>query len=559
MLSSIHIENIAVIKCTDIDFVDGFCAITGETGAGKSIVMDSIRLLVGGKCDRELLRRGESSAQVSGLFTDISDSGVELIRELGYECEGRELLVMRTFTSDGKSTVRLNGRTATASLLKSISGALIDFHGQHDNATLLDRKTHLRLLDEYARISALVSEYKACYSTFTKAKTALSDFEKDSADKSMQLDFLKSRIKEIEAVKPKPDELEKLEAERDELAAAAKIKKQANYAYRALYGGEKGNACMLIDKSISALEGVGSEIEEIKSLIARMRDVYYEIDDISESLAKYTDDGVDPTLRLDKLEGRIDAINRLKKKYSASVPEILRIYAESKSMVEKYENSDAELEELNKAVASAEKDLREKSKRLTAKRKEAAEKMSGEIAENLYFLDMPKVRFEILCEPLLSRDGEPTYSPDGADRVTFTLALSEKETPIELGAASGGELARVMLALKCVLSEKFGAGTVVYDEIDTGVSGKTARKIGLKLKESAKNTQVICVTHSAQIASLAHEHLKIAKDDRDGRFESGVKVLDREGRIDELSRILGSINVTESQRRAAEDMLDRED
>jgi len=558
MLSSIHIENIAVIKNIDIDLAGGFCAITGETGAGKTVIMDAVKLLVGAKTNRELVRRGEERAQIVGVFTDVGDDVADTLAELGYDCEDGELMIARTITADGRSSVRINGKSATTAIQKAVVGSLLDFHGQHDNVTLLDKKTHLRMLDKYADTSELLGEYKEKYSAFCETKKKLSELERSSRDRDRQLDFLRMQIKEIEAVKPKADEEEKLEAEKIKLTNIEKVRKQASFAYRAIYGGERGNACMLLDKSISSLSSVADAIPEFSELVERLRSTYYELNDIAQSLGEYADDGEDPSARLDKIESRLESYSKLKKKYGADVSEIIDFLEKAKKKAEEYENSEVIKDELEAEYKVRYESMRECALRLTEKRRAAAEKLSLAICESLSFLDMPKVRFEVSVGVQYSDEKHGGYSPDGADDVAFLLALSPSEPLLELSNASGGELARVMLAIKSVLSEKYGAGTVFYDEIDTGVSGKTARKIGMKLSRSARHSQVICVTHSAQIASLADTHYKIVKNTSEGRFESEIYELDREGRIGELSRILGGINVTDAQRQAAEDMLQGE-
>lgn len=560
MLSNIHIENIAVIKNIDIEFGHGFCAITGETGAGKTVIMDAIKLLVGAKTDRELIRHGEERAQISGLFSDIGEDVQRTLCDMGYECEDGELLVSRTISADGRSSVKINGKSATASMQRSIVGSLLDFHGQHDNVTLLDKKTHLRMLDEYADTASELASYKEKYAEYTDAKRKLSSFIEQSKDKQRQLELLTAQIKDISAVKPKVGEEQKLEAERLRLSNIEKVRKQAGFAYRAIYGGEKGNACMLIDKSIGSLSALSEAVPEFAELSARLRNVYYELGDIAEAIGEYADDGEDPTAALDKIESRLDAIRKLKKKYGADIEEILAFYEKAKKKAGEYENSDLTKEELERDYNARLGELSVFAEVLSEKRRRAAEQLSEGVCEVLSFLDMPKVRFEArVSEPDTGKKNkESAYSPDGADDVVFLMALSSGEPMLELSNASGGELARVMLALKSVLCQRFGAQTVIYDEIDAGVSGRTARKIGMKLKQSAKNAQVICVTHSAQIASLADVHYKICKNTSDGRFESDIRELDREGRIEELSRILGGLSVTQAQRQAAEDMLNGE-
>ncbi|MBQ2862876.1 MAG: AAA family ATPase, partial [Clostridia bacterium] len=284
MLSNIHIENIAVIKNIDVDLSDGFCAITGETGAGKTVIMDAIKLLVGAKCDRELIRRGEDRALVSGLFLDVPAFCVSALAELGYGCEDGELLVTRTFSSDGRSSVKLNGKSATAAIGRSIVSGLLDFHGQHDNVTLLDTKTHRHLLDEYAECAEELELYKAKYADFLDARKRLVSHLEGSRDKERELDFLRAQVKEIEAAKLKDGEEEQLERELQRLSNIEKIRKQSTFAYKALLGGERGNACMLIDKSAMALASVSDAVAEFEALSERLKAVYWELSNIAETV-----------------------------------------------------------------------------------------------------------------------------------------------------------------------------------------------------------------------------------------------------------------------------------
>lgn len=556
MLSSVHIENIAVVKLADIDFPCGFCAITGETGAGKSVVMDAIKLLCGVKCERELIRHGEDTAEVSGVFSDVPEHVCDSIRELGYSCDDGEILVRRVFSSDGKSSVKINGKSATLSILRGVVGALLDFHGQHESVTLLDKKTHLRMLDSYASNGEALEKYRRCRAAFLDVKKRKKQFNDENSERITLIEILRSQVKEISSLKLKSGEEEKLEKEKKRLENLEKIKKQAGFAYRALWGGEKGNAAMLVDKSSVALTQITDAVPELEEFSKRLKDIYYELEDIAMSIEQYSEtEEADPTAMLDRIESRLDAISKIRKKYGPEISDVLCFFERAKARLDTLENADSIAEDIEKEYNDALLALEAASGELSVSRAQAAGDLCKEVSEVLEFLDMPKVRFSVKID---KEAGEDAYSYDGADSVVFMMAQSEADEPVDVSCASGGEISRVMLGLKTVLSRKFGAQTVIYDEIDTGVSGKTARKIGMKLRESAQNAQVICVTHSAQIASMADTHLKLYKETVDGRFETGVTELDREGRVSELSRILGGINVTEAQRQAAADMLDFE-
>lgn len=557
MLLSLHIENVAVIKSIDFNFSEGFMVLTGETGAGKSIVIDSINLLLGAKAERELIRSGQPQAMVSGLFGDLSEKTVNGLQELGIDIpDDGEILLQRTISQDGKSRAMINGRSISLSVLKSITPLLVSVHGQTDTASLQDSKNHLELLDSYADLKELKSEYQTSYFALEKVRREISEVNEKLAESERLKEILEYQIKDIESAALKEDEEELLVEKRSKLKNSEKITKNSEFVYKALKGSEKGSVAYLLDRSMSALNQISDVVPAFSEYSDRLRDCLYQVEDIAEEVYAVLDDiDGDPTVTLNKIESRLDRISKLERKYGATIKDVLAFCAKAKSELETLENSDGILKSLYQREKVAYKEALVLAKRLHDERARAAKTLEESVKETLEFLDMPKVVFFVSLKEM-TKGEERLLNRDGGDVIEFYISANRGADPQPLAKiASGGELSRIMLALKSVISDKDGIPTVIYDEIDAGVSGKTARKIGIKMLSLSKSTQLFCVTHSAQIASLADMHFLISKGDINGETETGVHILDEEGRITELSRILGGINITTSQRAAAEDML----
>lgn len=561
MLLSLHIENVAVIKSVDFDFTSGFMVLTGETGAGKSIVIDSINFLLGAKADRELIRSGQQQAMVSGLFGDLSKKTVDGLNDLGINVsDDGEILLQRSVNQDGKSRAMINGRSISISLLKEISPLLISIHGQTDTALLLDSRSHLDLLDTYADIKDLRSEYRSAYLNLENIQREINDINSKLAERERLKEILQYQIKDIESVGLKDGEEEILLEKRSKLKNSEKITKNSEFVYKALKGSEKGSVAYLLDRTMAALNQISDVVPNFSEYAERIRECIYQIDDIAEEVYAVMDDlEEDPTASLNRIESRLDKISKLEKKYGATVGDVLTFYAKAKSDYETLDNSDGLLTSLYSKEKEAYRIALSLVDKLHDARVQAAKNVEASVKETLEFLDMPKIVFYV---SILERNkGDKRYlNRDGGDDVEFYISANRGSAPQPLAKiASGGELSRIMLALKSVVSDKDGVPTVIYDEIDAGVSGKTARKIGIKMLSLSRSTQLFCVTHSAQIASLADMHFLISKGDVNGETETAVKMLDNDGRITELSRILGGIDVTVSQRAAAEDMLKERD
>ena len=552
MLTSLHIENIAVIRKADLELDKGFSALTGETGAGKSMIVDSINLLLGNRTSREIIRSGEEKATVSAIFEGLSGAVTEHIREMGFEVEEDAVMLSRTITTDGRSQTRLNGRVITQAMQREIAGLLISIQGQSDSQSLLQKARHRELLDAYGTSKDALADYRTAFDELKKCRKEVAALSQDSAEKLRLCEMLKYQIEDIDAMKLKDGEEEALVKERDRLSNLERINKQTSTICRLLRDAEKGNAYDVIRRAETALASLDGLVDDTDGLCARLSFAASEIEDVAETVRSYMDDDrEDPTARIDRIEGRLEGIAKLKRKYGADVAAVLAFRAEAAARLDALETSDERLAELQGQLEALEKTAQKKAELLRQKRREAAKVIVEQVTASLAFLDMPKVRFEIAINPC-------ELCEHGGDDIEFLIATNPGEPLLPLSKiASGGELSRMMLALRSVLNDHDGVDTVIFDEIDTGVSGKTSRKIGIKLKESAKTgTQVLCVTHSAQIASLADNHYRITKHERDGRAETDVQLLDLEARVDEIARILGSIEPTEAQRNAAREMIE---
>ena len=554
MLNAITIENIAVARKVSIDFPDGFSVLTGGTGAGKSIIVESLGILAGGKTTREMIRGGETKATVSGIFTGL-DGILPLLEESGFAPdENGELSVTRSFTTDGKSSVRIGGKTATVSQLREIGDLLININGQEDSHALSDRSLYISYIDDFAGLNDDITAYRAVYDRMQAENAELSRLGTLLKEQMMLVDLYKGYVKEIDGAKLQdPDEEDKLTKLRDKIRGIEKISKHSNLVYRALAKNDKGaSAAYLIEKAAAAMTQLSGVLDNADTLAARLSEIQYELEDIASDALSVLDglDVDDPEKQLTAIETRLALISRLEKKYSQpTVADLLAFRRETAEKLRVLTDADVEIKEhtaardryLGEATALAAK--------LTEKRLAAAERLRHEMLETLSYLDMPKVRFFVNVKPV------PLHTK-GADFIELLISANAGEEPQPLEKiASGGEMARVMLALKCALADKHGVGTLVFDEIDTGVSGGTSEKIGRKLKTLSETTQIFCVTHSAQIASCADTHFLIEKAEKDGRTESSVRELDREGRVSEIARIIGGVSVTDTQRGAAEDLL----
>lgn len=552
MLTNLRIENIAVIACADIDFFDGFYVMTGETGAGKSVIVDSIMLVCGSKGDRELVRSGESMASVNAHFSHLSKTCRQTLSDMGIDCEDGDVVLQRTLSADGKSTARINGRTCTLGMLRQAGACLISIHGQDDNRMLSDLRYHTEMLDAYAGLERERAAYTEQYEAWRALCEKRDALTRDAGERLRIIEMLTYQIKDIESLKLRPGEEELLIEKRNKLQNTEKIQKQVRFSTKLLTeGGSNGSVSYLLERCAASMNALAPYVQDAAQVAEELVDLSYRARDLSDRIAEYAEDMEgDPTALLDKIEDRLEAISKLKKKYGGSVEAVLEFLANAKERLDTVEQSDELAEQYDEQIARLADKAHVIANDISQKRAKAAKEAAKSIAEQLSYLDMEGVRFEIA----LSREQELT--PTGIDRVELMIATNPGE-PLSsmIRIASGGELSRIMLAIKCVMNLKDGVATTVYDEVDTGISGKTSRKIGFKLADIAKKQQIICITHSAQVASLGQTHLHIVKNEQDGRVFTSVHVLEGESRVQEIARILGGIHITQAQMQAARDML----
>lgn len=562
MLDYLHIENVAVIKKIDINFQSGFNVLTGETGAGKSIIIDSINMILGAKTSKDFIRHGEERAVVSAYFSCVNDSVYKACDELGIPYDRDDSFsIFRSITLDGKNVVKINSAPATLTQLKTIGPLLINIHGQNENQSFMNKANHISLLDEYAGLSGALEEYTQVYLKLQKIKNEINAILEENKQKETMVDILNYQIKEIDAAKLKDiDEEEKLVSLRNKLKGAEKIVKNATTVYKALMQNESGiSAIVLIEKAIEALKRLEDVDTEFSEMAEKLSDYKYEIEDVAERTKDYLSfDGIEnPQKQLDLVEDRLALIQRLEKKYGSSIEAILQFRSDAAEKLKHFENSEAKLEDLKKEYKELFTSACSLASSLHDARISAAGVLSDIVMKTLVFLDMPKVKFKINVA-LTEKNGKQSLDSHGSDDVEFYISTNAGEELSSMNKiASGGELARIMLALKSAMSDKNGAQTIIFDEIDTGVSGSTSQKIGIKLAQIARTTQSFCVTHSAQIAALAENHYFIKKIEVDGRAETGISLLNEEEKVQEIARIISGIDLTEKQIDAAKTLINQ--
>ena len=547
MLSLLHIENIAVIESADISFDQGFNVLTGETGAGKSIVIDAISAILGERAYRDMIRTGTAKASVRAVFTDVpqlnwfADNGVE------YD---PETVIQREIHLDGKNVCRVNGSLISVSILRKLGIQLINIHGQHDSASLFDEDNHLSFLDAFGDNAHLREDYAGKYEEVSKLRRQIDRMTMDEGEKLRRMETLKYQIAEIEKADLESGEDEALEARRKILQNAEKLSNGMETAVECLYGGDDSDgASGLLAQAEYALARLAKFSDSYAALHERVADLMYQVQDVAEEVRDARDDLSYSADELEQIESRLDVIHRLRRKYGVTCADILEYLDKAKKELDDIEFADDHLERLKKKLKKAEDSAWEAAMQLRKNREEIAVYMSQRILTELAQLDMPKVQFS--CEFT-----ETDLSANGADAVAFYMSANAGEALKPMSkVASGGELARIMLAMKNVLAEKDQVNTLIFDEVDTGVSGRAAQKVAEKLRSVAAHKQVLCVTHLPQLAALANTHLLIAKTERNGRTYTSVTPLDVEGRKRELARIIGGTNITETTLKSAEEML----
>ena len=547
MLSLLHIENIAVIECADISFDRGFNVLTGETGAGKSIVIDAISAILGERAYRDMIRTGTERASVRAVFTEVPE--FPWFAENGVEYDP-ETVISREIHLDGKNICRVNGTLVNVSCLHKLGIQLINIHGQHDSAALFDEENHLAFLDAFADNGKLRASYEERYEAVAKLRREISALTMDEGEKLRRMENLKYQIAEIEKAELEPGEDDRLEERRKVLQNAEKLSNGMETAVECLYGGEDSDgASGLLAQAEYALARLSRFSDSFAALHDRVSDLMYQVQDAAEEVRDARDSLSYSAEELEQIESRLDVIHKLRRKYGTTCEDILEYLDKAKKELDEIEFADDKLERLKRNLKKAEKEAWDAALALRENRQQAADTMSKRILSELAQLDMPRVQFA--C-----RFTETELTASGADAVAFYMSANAGEALKPLSrVASGGELARIMLAMKNVLAEKDQVATLIFDEVDTGVSGRAAQKVAEKLRSVAVHKQVLCVTHLPQLAALANTHLLIAKSERDGRTYTSVTPLDLEGRKRELARIIGGANITETTLKSAEEML----
>lgn len=551
MLKFLHIENIAVIEQSDIEFSEGFNILTGETGAGKSIVIDSINAVLGERTSKELIRAGCDTAEVSAVFGCFDDYTAGVLAEHGFSPdEDGNIVIRRRLSSSGKGLIKLNDRPLTAAELKEIAKSLINIHGQHDSQALLDPESHIGYIDALANNGGILSEYYSEFKNLNAIRKELNSAETDEDEKRRETDLLKYQINELESANITLGEYEKLKRNLEIARNYRTTVETLSAAYAALKGGEEfDGASALIDGAQRKLTALKNDDWNVKA--EKLADALSVIEDVSAELRDFLDSAEFSDLDADSINERLDTLDRLMLKYGNSEQEMLDFLTSAKVRLEELVFSDCRIAELAELLDESTVRLVALGERLTKSRQKAAAEFETKVCGILTYLNMPDVRFTVSLQ-------KGRYTKRGCDVVEFLISANKGERVKPLSKiASGGELSRVMLAIKSVLLDKDKVGTMIFDEIDTGISGYTAGKVGTQLKKVSKNRQVICVTHLAQIAAMADNHLLIQKNTQNGRTFTKVEPLSYEDRISEIARIMSGAELTENLYKSAKELVDR--
>lgn len=550
MLRELSIENLAVIEKASVEFGSRFNVFTGETGAGKSVIIGGINAVLGGRTTKDIVRSGAPKAVVSALFDDISDRVKSKLNELGFSAEDGELVLMREITAEGKSSARINGRAATAAMLREVGELLVDIHGQHENRILMDTDNQRQILDSYGELSSALEEYRGEFRRFSRLSRKLKELQEENRNRELRTAQLTAIAEELAELDLEHGEGERLEEELQKLRNTAKIQGALFTANSLLNGEENPGAIDLVRQSMSSLAVAGAVLPEADVLFRRLEEILPELEDISgeaASMAFSTDDAEE---READLEDRVSAMKHACRKYNMDADQLVDYLEDCRRELSQLSGLDGEIERLSEEKHELAGHVKRLAEEISERRREASQKLSAEICEVLKFLNMPNVT--------LSFDVRPDkITINGMDEVEILISANAGEEPKPLNkTASGGELSRVMLAIKSVMAEGDDIPTMIFDEVDAGISGRTAAKVGVKLAQTAEKRQVLCITHLAQIAALAQTHMLIDKQTDDKRTYTRIIPLDHEGRKQELARIMDG-GLTESGLKAAEEMLDR--
>ena len=549
MLSCLQIENVAVIQKAEVHFQPGLNVLTGETGAGKSILIDSINAILGNRTSKDLVRTGASKAVIRASFAQIPDVVLDKLEAAGYE-RSAELLLSREITAEGKSSCRINGMPTTAAVLRELCGGLININGQHDSVGLLNPAHHLSLLDDYAQNAKLYQEYYVLYRSLVKVKKELDAMITDEAEKQRRIDLLSYQVQEIEEAGLTAGEEQTLESRRKVLANASTIRDRVAKAHALLSGDDDTpGAVDLLGEASNAMDTAAQLDESLSGVSGTLMDLYYSAKDAAAELIDRLDAYDTNDAELDEIEQRLDLLYRLKRKYGDTVEDIIAFGQKAREELEQIQFSEQRHDQLQAEKLRLYGLAREKAEALTQTRLKAFDELNARITDTLQFLNMPGVRMTL-------HHARGPLASHGQDSVEFYISTNAGEAPKPLARiASGGELSRITLAIKNALADRDAVPTVIYDEIDSGVSGKAAGRIGEVLRQSAQGHQILCITHTAQIAALADCHLLIRKNVTNDRTYTEIHPLDTEGRVEALARLISGDHVTELSRANAREML----
>ncbi len=551
MLTSLYIENIAVIEKVSIEFKEGLNVLTGETGAGKSILIDAIHAVLGKRTSKELVRAGAQKASVSAVFENLTPQAKEALDELGYELEDGQLILSRDITADGKNTCKINMRPAVLASLRALAPFLLDIHGQHENQNLTDVAHHIQYIDHFAGLESDLAQYQDAFGQYKEVSGQIQSLSMDQAQKERAIDMLTYQIEEIESANLTVGEEEDLLAKRRLIQNKQKIYDAVQQAHIALSGDDElPGAYSLLQNAAQALNAASADSPQLEAICARLGELSYEAQEFSSQLRDFLEDDALEGVNLDEIESRLNTIYKLKQKYGASEEEILQFLEQSREQLETITLSDEKLQSLMEEEKRLQAICQQRADALSQARKKAGQAFCKRVQEELAFLNMPAVQFE--CLQQTGKLGQM-----GQDHMEFFISVNPGEAPKPiLKIASGGELSRIMLAIKNVLAGKDDVDSLIFDEIDTGVSGSAAQKIGYKLKQVSKNKQVMCVTHLAQIACLADHHYLIQKTATSAKTFTNIHELEKEERVREIARIIGGDNITALTLQNAREMLD---
>ncbi len=551
MLKELFIQNVAVIEKASVSFGPQLNVFTGETGAGKSVLIGAINAISGQRVSKDMIRTGASRAFISAVFSDLPSSCREKLASYGYEEEDGELIISREIQSDGKGSIRIGGRPATRSVLRDIVSGMVNIHGQHDSQILLDPQRHLSILDAFGELQPLVEAYQEPYRRLRALDGEIGALQISESEKAQKVDMLSYQIEEIESAQLEAGEEELLTAELRRIRGAEQILSNLQAAYDCLSGGDDGDgAVALCSSAADEIGALGDIYAELPSLAQRLNAAGTELDDIMHDIASYLSDTDTDPARMDYVEDRLDLIRHTTRKYGGSAEAALEHLADAKAQLAQIETAEDTLQQLNREREQVFAQAQAAAQSLSCARRQAADRFSGQVCEQLAFLNMPGVRLECAFHVA------PELGADGMDNVEFLISANAGEAPRPMARiASGGELSRIMLAIKTVLADKDDVPTLIFDEIDAGVSGLAAERIGQKLQEIAAYRQVLCVTHLAQLAVRADAHLLIEKSVRDGRTFTQILPLDEDGRLREIARIMGGSSQTRTMLEGALELL----